>query len=216
MFERYEGMDLASPQLNLAYDMKNTVLFKKNDQNFIYALTKTQLPVLKDLALLDIYLSQGNIVEPHWHPNSAELVYVVKGEIVISVLNPNTKELLSYRLKAAQTVYIPMGWFHWQVAMEDNTQFLAVFDNSLPETVLESDVLLKTPKDVLQLAYGINGEELEQVLAPLTESVLIGPPVPQRTEQLEYLEQRAQDHYQPNYASAAGSHQQWRIGNYQP
>lgn len=182
-----------NPQLNLFFDTSQASFYKKNNQNFINALTVQQLPALQNLALLDIYLSGGNIVEPHWHPNAAELVYVVSGELIVSVLNPFTNMLMTYRLKPQQTVLIPMGWFHWDLAVADNTHFIAVFDNNAPQTVLGSSVLSKTPKEIFQLSYGVNGEQLSQVLSPIKGPVVIGPPAPAR----------------------GGDGVQWRVGNAQ-
>jgi oxalate decarboxylase/phosphoglucose isomerase-like protein (cupin superfamily) len=176
--------NLSSPSLDLFYDLKNATYFKQNEKNFIYELTATQLPVLQNLALLDIYLSQGHIVEPHWHPNAAELVYAIQGELIISVLNPFTLQVLTYCIKPPQVVNVPMGWWHWEIANTDNTHVLAIFDNNSPQVVFGSDVLKKTPKEVFQLAYCVNGEQLAQVLKPITETVVIGPPsgcVPMQT-----------------------------------
>jgi quercetin dioxygenase-like cupin family protein len=172
------NVDLASSSLNLFYDMKNAPYFKQDPQNFIYQLNEKQLPVMQNLAMLDIYLSQGHTVEPHWHPNAAELVYVIHGEAIISVLNPFTSQLLTYRVTAPQVVYLPMGWWHWQIAMTDHTHLLAIFDNSAPQTVFGSDVLMKTPPEVFQLNYCVNGDKLAQVLEPIQQTVIIGPPYP--------------------------------------
>jgi oxalate decarboxylase/phosphoglucose isomerase-like protein (cupin superfamily) len=168
--------NLSDPSLNLFYDLIDATFFKQNEKNVIYELTANQLPVLQNLALLDIYLSKGHIVEPHWHPNSAELVYVIRGEVIVSILNPFSLQVLTYRAKPSQVVYVPMGWWHWEMAATDHTHLLAIFDNASPQVVFGSDVLRKTPKEVFQLSYGVNAEQLAQVLKPITETVVIGPP----------------------------------------
>ncbi|MFM9277178.1 cupin domain-containing protein [Paenibacillus jiagnxiensis] len=110
---------LQSPSLNLSFDLRAKPFFVQNPQNFILQQFAEQLPVMQNLSLLDIYLSKGHSVEAHWHPNAAELVYVIQGEADISVLNPFTLQILSYRVKPPQTVYIPMGWWHWEIATRD-------------------------------------------------------------------------------------------------
>jgi hypothetical protein len=75
-------------------------------------------------------------------------------------------------------VYLPMGWWHWEIATKDHTHLLAIFHNSAPQTVFGSDVLRKTPPEVFQLNYCINVEQLAQVLEPIKETVVIDPPYP--------------------------------------
>ncbi|MCR8843576.1 cupin domain-containing protein [Paenibacillus sp. SC116] len=167
---------LSSPSLNLSFDLRSAPFYQKNDQNFILQQFQKQLPVMQNLGLLDIYLSRGNSVEAHWHPNAAELVYVIQGEAVVSILNPFTLQVLTYRVKPPQTVYIPMGWWHWEIALTDRTHLLAIFDNSAAQTVFGSDVLRKTPPEVFQIIYGVNAAQLAEVLKPITQTVIIGPP----------------------------------------
>jgi quercetin dioxygenase-like cupin family protein len=167
---------LTSPSLNLSFDLSQATYFKQNEQNFILQQFAAQLPVMQNLGLLDIYLSRGHSVEPHWHPNAAELVYVVQGEAIITILNPFTLQLLSYQVKPPQTVYIPMGWWHWEIANADQTHLLAIFDNNAAQAVFGSDVLRKTPPEVFQLVYGVNATQLAQVLKPIDQTVVIGPP----------------------------------------
>jgi quercetin dioxygenase-like cupin family protein len=170
--------NLSSPSLNLFFDLKGATFFKQNEKNVIYELTAQQLPILQNLSMLDIYLSKGHIVEPHWHPNAAELVYVIHGEAIVSILNPFSLQVLTYRVEPSQVVYVPKGWWHWEIATTDHTHILAIFDKASPQVVFGSDVLMKTPKEVFQLAYGVNAEQLAQVLKPITETVVIGPPSP--------------------------------------
>jgi oxalate decarboxylase/phosphoglucose isomerase-like protein (cupin superfamily) len=165
-----------SPMLILAFDMRQGLFYQQNEQNFILQQFAGQMPVMQNLGLLDIYLSQGHSVEPHWHPNSVELVYMIQGEAIISILNPFTLQVLTYQVKPPQTVFIPMGWWHWEIAACDNTHILAIFDNNAAQTVFGSDVLRKTPPEVFQLVYGVNAAQIAQALAPINNTVIIGPP----------------------------------------
>lgn len=167
---------LSSPSLNLSFDLSTAPLFQQNAQNFILQQFAKQLPVMQNLGLLDVYLSNGHSVEPHWHPNASELQYVVQGEVAVSILNPFSRQILSYRIKPTQTVYIPMGWWHWQTATMDNTHFVSVFDNNATQVVFGSDILRKTPPEVFQMIYGVNAAQLADVLKPIDQTVVIGPP----------------------------------------
>ncbi|NRD77012.1 cupin domain-containing protein [Bacillus sp. BRMEA1] len=167
---------LNSPSLNLSYDLKSSVYHQKNNQNYILQQTAEQFPVLENLSVFDVYLTKGNSVETHWHPNANELAYMIEGEAEFAVFNPNTKQLLRYRVKPPQTVYAPMGWFHWASSISDRTQLIAIFDHKSPEIALMSDVLRKVPPEVFQRIYGVNADQLAEVLKPINRSVIIGPP----------------------------------------
>ncbi|WP_245954810.1 cupin domain-containing protein [Paenibacillus flagellatus] len=164
--------------MQLSFDMRNAVYFKKNDRNFILQQFAGQQPLQQNLGLLDVYFSRGNSVEAHWHPNANELIYMVQGEAEISVLEPSGLRLLRYRVKPPQTVYIPMGWWHWAFALADQTHLLAIFDNNATEVIFGSDILRKTPPEVFQEIYGVDAAKLAEVLKPIDRTVVMGPPDP--------------------------------------
>lgn len=51
----------------------------------------TYFPILSGLALFLIGLKPSGIVEPHTHPNAAELNYVINGKVRFTVFGPNGK-----------------------------------------------------------------------------------------------------------------------------
>lgn len=167
---------LHSAQLNLAFDLTTSPFYLKNNQNFILQQFAPQTPFLQNLGLLDIYLNKGNSVEAHWHPNAAELVYVIQGEAVISILNPFTLQVMTYRVKPPQTVYIPMGWWHWEIATMDHTHLLAIFDNNAAQVIFGSDILRMTPPEVFHIIYGIDPVQFKEAIQPIQQTVVIGPP----------------------------------------
>lgn len=58
--------------------------FVKNQDNFINGLRIEQLHIIGNMYLLDVFLSTGNVVEPHYHSNASELIYCITGETVVS------------------------------------------------------------------------------------------------------------------------------------
>lgn len=104
-----------------------------------------QLNTLENTSLLDIYLSTGNVVEPHIHQNAAELVYCISGSAVVSLLNPFTNQILNLPIKPGQVANIPQAWWHYEIATADNTHLLAIFDAPTPEVIFGSDILRLTP-----------------------------------------------------------------------
>ncbi|CAI6032535.1 cupin domain-containing protein [Cohnella sp. JJ-181] len=170
-------MDFTSPNVQFAYDLSNNRTFTKDSANFINALGIQQLNTLGNASLLDIYLSAGNVVEPHIHQNASELVYLISGAAVVSLLNPFTKEVRSFALKPGQVALVPQGWFHWEIATENHTHILAVFDAPIPEFIAVSDFLRLAPRNILAHTYCLDEAKIAEALAPIAQTTTIGPPV---------------------------------------
>ncbi|WP_051189009.1 cupin domain-containing protein [Halalkalibacillus halophilus] len=168
-------IDYTSPSVQYFFNMNNSHLFVKDRQNLINVAGQAQLNSLQHSSLLDIFLSRGNVVEPHYHQNASEIVYCISGQAEVSLLNPFTKEYLHFCITPGQIVNIPQGWWHYIVALEDHTHLLAVFDAANPEVVLGSDILALTPANVMAHTYCMNEEEWVNVTAPIKPSTYIGP-----------------------------------------
>ncbi|WP_320416895.1 cupin domain-containing protein [Paenibacillus polygoni] len=167
---------LKSPNLNLSADSNKTINYKRDANNYITQVFGEQLPAIKT-GFFNIHMNKGFIVQPHWHTNVNELVFVISGEVVTSVFDPFTQKLKSYRIKPGQVSMLPLGWFHWIVAMKDNTHFLTIFDEATPDIVYGSDFLRFTPKGIMSLAYCVDEEKYAAAVAPIQESIILGPPL---------------------------------------
>ncbi|SMF83456.1 Thermophilic glucose-6-phosphate isomerase and related metalloenzymes [Paenibacillus uliginis N3/975] len=169
-------MDFTSPSVQYFYDLSQNQFFKKDRRNYINSLSVNQLNTLGNVSLLDIYLSKSNVVEPHTHQNASELVYCISGAAVVSLINPFTKKLVNIPITPGQVANVPQGWWHYEIATVDNTHLLAVFDAPVPEFIPGSDLLRLTPADILAHTYCLDEAKVEETLAPITETVVIGPP----------------------------------------
>lgn len=139
------NIDYTSPSTNFTHDLNKSNFFKKDAQNYINVLGIKQLNTLENTSLLDIYLSTGNVVEPHIHQNAAELVYCISGSAVVTLLNPFTNQILNLPIKPGQVANIPQAWWHYEIATADGTHLLAIFDAPTPEVIFGSDILRLTP-----------------------------------------------------------------------
>ncbi len=169
-------MDYMSPHVQYFSDVNQNRLNTRNEENYINRLGRDVLNTLGNVSLLDIYLSKGHVVEPHYHQNAAELVYCIAGAAVVSLINPFTNEVTDVPIKPGQVANIPQGWWHWEIASENATHLLAIFDAPYPEYILGSDILAKTPIEVLAHTYCLDPEQLKRALAPLhNQTIVIGP-----------------------------------------
>ncbi|EPZ47812.1 cupin domain-containing protein [Alicyclobacillus acidoterrestris] len=162
----------ASSQLFYEY----STFFRKNADNVIFQVTSDQLPTLNRIGLDDLFMSKGHIREPHWHPNAAELDYVVTGEVVIGMVDPIRHHLLQFHVTPSQVVFIPINWWHWITAVSDDVHVVQVFSSAKRQIIEGSNVLRKTPPKVFQQSYDVNAKQFASLVSPIKETVVIGPP----------------------------------------
>ena len=170
------SMDYTLPTTQYTFDVNTSTLFKKDNQNFINVLGINQLNTLDNVSLLDIFLSASNVVEPHYHQNAAELVYCISGAVIVSILNPYTKQLQNYPITPGQVANVPQGWWHYEIATVDHTHILAIFNAPTPEVILGSDILKFTPANIMAHTYCIDENVWKKAVAPVQPSTYIGPP----------------------------------------
>ena len=177
---------------------------------------KKRSPIGKrHISLLDIFLSTNNVVEPHYHQNAAELVYCLSGAATVSMLNPFTKQILSYPITPGQVANVPQGWWHYKVATVDNTHLLAIFNAPTPEVILGSDILKFTPANIMAHTYYIDENQWRQAVAQVKPSTYIGPynncnrekpnvSTQHLNQRLPYVQQYSQTPYPPQYHQYRG------------
>lgn len=168
-------LDYTSPNVKYSFDLNQSPLVKYDQHNLINVLGKKQLNSLDQVSLLDIYLSKSKVVEPHYHQNAAELVYCIAGSAAVSMLNPFTKKLSTYTITPGQVANVPQGWWHYEVALQDKTHLLAIFNASTPEVILGSDLLTLTPSHIMAHTYCMNETQWKQATQPVKPGVFIGP-----------------------------------------
>ncbi|CAH1195378.1 hypothetical protein PAECIP111893_00683 [Paenibacillus plantiphilus] len=170
-----EDCVLQDPNLKLAADSNQVLNYKRDQCNYITQLFGQQLPAIKN-GFFNIHMTKGIIVQPHWHTNVTEMIVVISGEVLTSVFNPFTQRVMTYHLKPGQVSILPKGWFHWIIALTDHAYLLAIFDQPTPDIVFGSDFLRCIPKEVIARAYCVNEHEYAKAVAPIQESLILGPP----------------------------------------
>ncbi|SDS62963.1 Cupin [Paenibacillaceae bacterium GAS479] len=203
-------MDYTNPNLTFTYDMRNNTVSKTNDQNYFNLLGYKQLPTLGSASLLDIFMSKGHFVEPHYHQNASELVYLVSGTVTVSMINPFTGKLISIPITPQQVVVVPQGWWHFEEATSDNTHILAVFDAPTPQVILGSDILRLTPTNVMAETYCLDEAQYKAAISPITQTVGIGPlDNCQKNRELDEFRSAEQEEAPPVGISAYGTAPHW-------
>ena len=120
-------------------------------------VTVRELPISQTMAGVDMRLTAGGVRELHWH-TAAEWAYMLYGSARITAIDADGKSFVA-DVKESDLWYFPTGIPHSiQGLNPDGAEFLLVFDDgSFSEfaTVLLSDWMAHTPKDVLAKNFGV-------------------------------------------------------------
>jgi oxalate decarboxylase len=92
-------------------------------------------PALRDMSMYSLRVTPDGMREPHWHPGTAEMGYVLAGHARMTVLDPsgNTD---TWELAPGDVYFIPPAYpHHIEVLDEDEIRFLIFFDRSAPSDI---------------------------------------------------------------------------------
>ncbi len=133
-------------------------------------VTVRELEVSKSMAGVNMRLTAGGVRELHWH-TAAEWAFMLYGGARITAIDAQGKSFVA-DVKENDLWYFPTGIPHSiQGLNPDGAEFLLVFDDgnfSEFATVLLSDWMAHTPKDVLAKNFGV----AESALAKLPQKEL--------------------------------------------
>src|SRR5579863_731990 len=120
-------------------------------------VTVRELAVSTTMAGVDMRLTAGGVRELHWH-TAAEWAYMLYGSARITAIDNDGRSFVA-DVKESDLWYFPTGIPHSiQGLNPDGAEFLLVFDDgnfSEYATVLLSDWMAHTPKDVLAKNFGM-------------------------------------------------------------
>ncbi|MCL1631682.1 cupin domain-containing protein [Sporolactobacillus sp. CPB3-1] len=168
--------NLSAPSLTLSADSTTFVAERRDARNYITQLFGPQFSAIRN-GFFNAHMTRGVIIQPHWHTNASEMVFMISGSVITSVFNPFTQKLISNQIGPGQVSMLPKGWFHWIIALTDDVHLLTIFDQPTPDVVFGSDFLRFTPAEVMNRAYCVNPQIYAQAVAPIQQSTILGPPI---------------------------------------
>ncbi|KAJ8104684.1 hypothetical protein ONZ43_g7734 [Nemania bipapillata] len=128
----------------------------------------TDLPSSHDIAGAQQHLTKGSIRELHWH-RVAEWGYVYAGSILISAVNEDGQFEYA-KLEEGDIWYFPKGAAHTVQGLEDDNEFLLIFDDgnfdAVGTTFNVDDWITHTPKSVLAKNFGLPESVFGSVPSP--------------------------------------------------
>jgi oxalate decarboxylase len=115
------------------------------------------------LAVYLLTLQPGAVRIPHWHPDAAEMDYVLTGKARVGLAFPNG-EWERFDLEPGEIAILPQGWFHYiENIGEDVLQMLVIFSNSNPNDIGLSVGFQAIPTEVLGLTFGVPADRFKDL-----------------------------------------------------
>ncbi|KAK4220746.1 oxalate decarboxylase oxdD [Podospora fimiseda] len=128
----------------------------------------TDLPSSHDIAAAQQHLTKGAIRELHWH-RVAEWGFVYSGSILISAVDESGKHEVA-KFNYGDIWYFPKGAAHTVQGLEDENEFLRVFDEAdfdrVGTTFNVDDWIARNPRDILAKNFGLDESVFENVPSP--------------------------------------------------
>ena len=140
---------------------------------YLKSATKTNLSILEGLGILGFELTPKGIVEPHWHTNAGELVYIEKGRTRITVLSPdgNIEEL---EVNAGQGAFAAASHFHnIENIGDENVKVIAFFSNAQPDYMGFGEVLGSYSNEMLASIFGVSPGYFDKLKKPSGPLVIL-------------------------------------------
>ena len=141
-------------------------------------VTARELQISKELAGVNMRLEPGGIRELHWH-KAAEWSLMLYGNARLTAVDLQGRSFVR-DVAEGDLWYFPAGIPHSIQGLPPNgTEFMLVFDDghfSEYETVLLSDVMGHTPREIVTKNFGVAPEALEGM--PHEELFIFQAPVP--------------------------------------
>ncbi|RYG37568.1 cupin domain-containing protein [bacterium] len=112
-------------------------------------------PILKDLAMFSLQITDTGMREIHWHPETAEMGYVTGGVGRMTILSPGGSTD-TYEMRSGDVYFIPRAYPHHieNVGAGDLT-LLVFFDQSTPGDIGVQGVAGAYSTEVLAATFGV-------------------------------------------------------------
>ncbi|KAJ4386012.1 hypothetical protein N0V93_008903 [Gnomoniopsis smithogilvyi] len=126
------------------------------------------LPQSHDVAAAQQHLRKGAIRELHWH-RTAEWGFVYNGSVLVSAVDERGN-WQAEKLTFGDIWYFPKGVAHAVQGMENDNEFLLVFDDPdfdrVGTTFNIDDWITHTPKDILAKNFGVAASAFDSTPSP--------------------------------------------------
>ena len=136
-------------------------------------------PILENIAMFSLRVTDQGMREPHWHPATAEMGYVLQGRARMTVLSPGAS-VDTYELGAGDVYFIPRAYpHHIEDIGKGDIHFLVFFDRETPGDIGCKAAVSAYSREVLAATFDCDVAALPQFPFTAQEPLIVarGNPV---------------------------------------
>ncbi len=166
----YFGISEETPPLSLSYATNRYKLSLEAFNPQIHTPGGTvkisngfYLPTLEGLAVYSLFLAPHAVREPHWHPNAAELNYLISGTVHIKLLSPDG-HLDSFDMVPGDISFMPRGYYHYiENTSHEDVRMAIFFNNTFPSDIGLSGCLGAYSNQLLASLFKVKVSDLDSL-----------------------------------------------------
>jgi oxalate decarboxylase len=121
------------------------------------------MPTLEGLAMYSLLLKPKGAREPHWHPNAAELNFLISGHARITLVSPDGN-IDTFDMKAGDLSFMPQGYLHHiENTGSDDARFAIFFNNTAPSDIGFSGCFGAFSNEVLASMFNVPSSYFDNI-----------------------------------------------------
>lgn len=152
-----EGIDLPNPA---RFDIEGQAAPIDTPAGSAKLARKQFWPVLENLSMYSLRVTSVGMREPHWHPETAELGYVISGQARMTIMDPDGR-LDTYELSDGDAYFVPPAYpHHIEDIGSDAFHFLVFFDRPTPRDIGYRATASAYSREVLAATLGVDQDQL--------------------------------------------------------
>jgi len=125
--------------------------------------SKKYWPILENISMFSLRISTTGMREPHWHPETAEMGYVVHGHARMTILSPDGG-LDTYTLKPDDVYFIPRAYpHHIENIGKQEVKILVFFDQPISGDIGFTGSFSAYSREVLAATFQCSPSQLPNV-----------------------------------------------------
>ncbi|KAL2323432.1 hypothetical protein Fmac_027812 [Flemingia macrophylla] len=143
----------------------------------ISTLNSLTFPALKPFGLSAQYvvLYKNGIYAPHWNENANSVLYVIRGQGTVRVVNCTGDAVFDGELKRGQLLVVPQNFVVAEEASEKGFEYVVFKTNELASTSYLKDVFRAIPAEVLANTYNLRHSQVLQLKFQGNSGPLVNP-----------------------------------------
>lgn len=130
-------------------------------------------PVLEGISMFSVRINDSGLREPHWHPETAEMGYVLEGAGQMTVLDPDGSAD-TYAIHPGDVYFIPPAYpHHIENTGSGTLHILIFFSRSTPRDIGFRAAAAGQSRDVIAAVLGVPRHELLPLPVDIDDPLIV-------------------------------------------